>query len=130
MIVPTKSPTKLSPPPHPSRRVRVNAITQARLIKLLLEGGYTTYELAEETGLHYVSVLRYCRELHRVGAAHISGWDQDSHGRDALKLYKLGPGRDAKRRRVPISEVSARYRRKKQMQVQLQLMAGALKETT
>ena len=53
-----------------------NAITQAHLIKLLLEGDYTCQELADETGLHYVTVLQYTRELYRAGAAYIVRWDK------------------------------------------------------
>lgn len=91
---------------------KINAITQARLIKLLLEGIYTCEQLAEETGLHYVTVLQYTRELHRAGAAHISSWEKDNRGRDVIKVYKLGEGRDAKRQKMTPAERQAKYRAK------------------
>lgn len=58
-------------PPKNARCIKINAISQAHLIALMLDGIYTCKELAEETGLHYVTVLQYTRELHRAGAAYI-----------------------------------------------------------
>lgn len=91
---------------------KINAITQAQLIKHLLEGIYTCDELAEHTGLHVVTVYQYTRELHRVGAAHISSWEKDARGRDIIKVYKLGPGRDAKREKLTAAERQQRRRDK------------------
>jgi predicted ArsR family transcriptional regulator len=113
------------PPNNRSRRIiKVNAITQARLIKLLLEGSYTCEELAQETGLHYVTVLQYTRELYLAGAAHICMYEKDGRGRDALKFYKLGPGKDAKRAKLTQAERGARYRAKTAMRQVLHAMAG------
>jgi len=106
-------PYKPTPPSQKGKRqIKINAITQAHLIKLLLEGTYTCQELATETGLHYVTVLQYTRELHRAGAAHISGWEKDRRGCDVAKIYKLGAGRDAKRQRKSDAEKQAAYRTK------------------
>jgi predicted ArsR family transcriptional regulator len=115
----------VTPPNNKGKRViKVNAITQAQLIKLLLEGTYTCVELAEMTGLHYVTVLQYTRELHRAGAAHICAWEKDVRGRDILKIYKLGAGRDAKRQRMTEAQKQARYRAKIQAARLLHAMAG------
>lgn len=103
-------------PPVNKRIAKINRFTQAQLIKLLLEGTYTCQELAEMSGLHYVTVLDYTRELHRVGAAHISSWEKDSRGRDIIKVYKLGAGKDAKRQRKTDSERQQAYRAKKKQQ--------------
>ena len=104
------------PPTNKGKRIiKINAITQAHLIKLLLEGDYTCQELADETGLHYVTVLQYTRELYRAGAAYLVRWDKDSRGRDVLKVYKLGVGRDTKRARMTDAQKQARYRAKDQM---------------
>jgi hypothetical protein len=111
-------------PPRNTRIVKINAYTQAVLIKHLLEGIYTCEELAEHTGLHYVTVLHYTRELHRVGAAHISSWDKDARGRDIIKVYKLGPGKDAKRDKLTLAERQLRYRTKKKQLDLMQRMAS------
>lgn len=110
------------------RVIKITAITQAQLIKLLLEGDMTCRELAEETGLHYVTVLHYTRELYLAKAAHITRWEQDSLGRDLIKVYKLGPGKDAKRRKLTAVERSLAYRTKQRMAKILHITAGHLKE--
>jgi len=112
------------PSPKGKRLVKINAITQAKLIKLLLDGTYTCAELAQETGLHYVTVLQYTRELHREGAVHIRAWEKDIHGRDSMKIYKLGAGRDAKRSKMTTYERQTRYRAKKKAMQHAQVMAG------
>lgn len=99
-------------PPKNRRIIKINAFTQARLIKLLLEGIYTCEQLAEETGLHYVTVLQYTRELHRAGAAHIASWEKDCRNRDIIKVYKLGEGRDARRQKLTAVQRQANYRAK------------------
>jgi predicted ArsR family transcriptional regulator len=99
------------PPTHKGKKIiKINAICQAQLIKLLLDGVYTCHELAEQTGLHYVTVLHYARELHAAGAAHICAWEKDGRGRDVIKIYKIGEGRDAKRKRMTPAERQAKSR--------------------
>lgn len=92
---------------------KINAMTQARLIEAMLDGTLTCQELAEHTGLHYVTVLQYTRELHRAGAAHICQWDADSRGRHLIRVYKIGRGRDARRPRMTSAERQARTRQAK-----------------
>jgi hypothetical protein len=104
----------MTPPNNKGRKIiKINAITQAQLIKLMLDGMLTCQELAEETGLHYVTVLQYTRELHAVGAAHICWWEKDVLGRDSIKVYKIGKGKDAKRQRMTGAERQARSRSKR-----------------
>jgi hypothetical protein len=79
------------------KQTKVNALSYAQLIKYMLEGGYTCAELAELTGLHYVTVLHYTRELYKAGAAHITEWRQDTRGKASVRVYTLGRGRDVKR---------------------------------
>ena len=101
------------PSPKGKRQIKINAIMQAQLIKLLLEGTYTCQELANMTGLHYVTVLQYTRELHRAGAAHIAAWEKDKRGRDLAKIYKLGEGTDKRRQKKTQAERQIAYRAKK-----------------
>lgn len=108
--------------------VKMNAVAQAQLIKLLLEGVYTCKDLAELSGLHYVTVLQYTRELYEAGAAHICMWQKDNRGRDMIKIYKLGEGVDKRRQRMSAAERQAKYRKKVKnivMQTKLQqVLAG------
>lgn len=107
--------TYIPTPPNPKgkRQVKVNAMAFAQLVKLLLDGTYTCTELAEMTGLHYVTVLHYTREMHRAGAVHIAAWEKDNRGRDLAKIYKLGEGNDKKRQRKTQAERQIAYRAKK-----------------
>ena len=105
--------TPTPPNPKGKRQVKVNAMAFAQLVKLLLEGTYTCTELAEMTGLHYVTVLHYTREMHRAGAVHIAAWEKDSRGRDLAKIYKLGEGSDKRRHRYTQAERQTAYRAKK-----------------
>ena len=102
---------QVTPPSNKGKRIiKINAITQAKLIEAMLDGVYTCQELADQTGLHYVTVLQYARELHRAKAAHISGWDKDERGRDVIKIYKIGRGKDAKREKMTGAQRQARSR--------------------
>lgn len=114
-----------TPPKNKGRRiVKINAFTQAKLIEAMLDGVYNCQELAEITGLHYVTVLHYTRELHRAKAAHISGWDKDICGRDVVKIYRIGRGKDAKREKLTGAQRQARTREKKKAQEVAKIMMG------
>ena len=93
--------------------VKVNALSYAHLIRLLMDGDYNCTELAEETGLHYVTVLHYTRELYKVKAIHIARWEPDCRGRHLIKVYKIGTAKDIKRPRMTRAERQQRARAKK-----------------
>ena len=103
---------------------KLNAMTQAKLLRLLWEGGFDCDELAEESGLHVLTVYEYCRELHREGMVHIVGWAIDSRGRASKRIFKLGPGRDVPRRALSQRERQARCRSRKAEAQALQVLAG------
>lgn len=67
---------------HRRRRMvrTVDAVAQAHLIKLLLDGQHTCHQLADTVGLGYNTVLRYCRELHMRQAVHIHAWAPNKVG--------------------------------------------------
>lgn len=111
-------------PPKNTRIIKINAITQAKLIAAMLDGIYTCEDLAELTGLHYVTVLQYTRELHREGAAHINSWEKDSRGRDSIKVYKIGRAKDAKRAKLTAAQRQARHRAKVKNLEMIALTAG------
>lgn len=113
----------LKPSVKNRKAIRINALSNANLIKLLMGGTYSCAELAAETGLHYCTVLEYTRALHHVGAAFIDSWEKDPRGRDATKIYKLGTGKDTKRERMSGSARTAKYREKKCAQ-QMALVLG------
>lgn len=105
--------------------MKINAYSQAQMIKLMLDGPHNAQDLAEATGLHYVTVQEYLRELRRAGAAHISAWEKDSRGRDVIKVYSLGAGKDKKRERLTGAERQERSRAKRKAAQMAQVMAGS-----
>ena len=92
--------------------VKVNAMSYAKLLSLLWDGGYTLQELAEETGLHVLTVSDYTKALYKEKMAHIAGWAPDARGRICCRVYKLGPGKDAKRQPLTKAERQAKRREK------------------
>ena len=90
--------------------MKINAYSQAQLVSNLLDGDLTCAELAEVTGLHYVTVLEYCRELYRARAVHIVRWEADARGYSTVKVYKLGRGKDAPRPKLTPAQRQARHR--------------------
>ncbi|CAB4241025.1 hypothetical protein UFOVP56_52 [uncultured Caudovirales phage] len=106
------------------RQVKMGAISYAAMAKMMIEGDYSCMEIAEETGLHYVTVLQYTRELHRAGAAYVHHWDKDRMGRDTVRIYKLGVGKDKPRSRMSSAERCARHRVKAASITMIQRMAA------
>jgi len=102
--------------------VKINPTHYAKLVKLMIDGTYTCRELAEMTGLAYATVLSYAKALYMEGAAHISMWEKDSRGRDVTKIYKLGEGKDARRQKMPRTEIYKRYRDKQKHKAFLRMM--------
>lgn len=104
--------------------VKVNAMSYAKLMRLLLDGGYTLQELAEETGLHYTTVCDYTTALYKEKAIHIAGWAPDARGRVCNKVYKIGVEKDAKRNPVTKAERQAKRREKLRLAAMNAVMAG------
>lgn len=120
---------KPTPPNNKRKRIhKINAFTYALLVKHLWEGIYTCKELSEMLGCHYVTVCQYTREMHRVKAVHIAGWQPDSRDRDAIKIYKLGPGKDKARRKLSASERQRRHREAKRGRIASVFLLGAISE--
>lgn len=108
------------------RLIKINSLTQARLIAAMLDGDKDCRELSELTGLHYVTVLRYCRELRLAGAAHINAWHLDVRGRSTVKVFKIGRGRDKPRPPAKTNnEKAALYRERKRAKRLQLVVAGA-----
>jgi len=111
-------------PKRTRKSTKVGAMSYAKLLKAMVPGTLTCIELADEVGLHVLTVYDYTKAMHKEGAIHIADWDTDAMGRENIRIYRLGPGKDAVARRKPRSLISAEYRaRKKQMEL-MQRMAA------
>lgn len=106
------------------RLIKMNAISFAKLVAAMLDGTMTKRELAEHTGLHYLTVCQYTRELHLQGAAHIALWEKDALGRDSMPVFQIGVGRDKKRHKDSQTDRAKKYRAKKNAMAVIQMMVG------
>ena len=97
-----------------TRKVRVTAMTFARLLKELAAGPCTATELHEATGLSKSTIYDYLRELRKAELVYISGFDRAANNCPSIVLYQWGPGeKDKKVRRITATERSRNYRRNK-----------------
>lgn len=95
------------------RQVKMSPERYARLMGLLIEGVYNARELATFTGLHYITVLDYCRALHAARLIYIDHWERDHLGRDSIMVYKWGQDMPDKERRVLTSAQQKRRQRER-----------------
>lgn len=104
----------MNPPSHRGKRIiKINAISFAKMCRLMIPGIYTMEQLAEKTGLHKVTVMHYARELYREQVCHIAQYALDPLGRQNAIVYKLGAGKDAERVSKSRAEIARRYRLRK-----------------
>lgn len=94
---------------------KVNQEAYAITFKTLIANPCTAYELAEETGLHVVTMQELMRCFARHKLVHISAWDQDTQGRDTTPVWTFGKGKNVPRRRQTRAEIAARYRERQKM---------------
>ena len=103
---------------------RINALSLAKLTRCLIDGDLSCMELAAESGLHYTTVLRYARALHREGAAFIADWSEDTSGRRIIKIYKIGIGNDVIKPRQSNAERMRMSRARAKQLKAINLIAG------
>lgn len=104
--------------------MKINAFSYAQLIKCITEGPCTIQDACDYTGLHYMTCQQYLRELYRAKVIHISAWEKDPRGRDVIKVYKFGKGRDAQRQKLTGAERMARMRERQKAMRHAQVIAG------
>lgn len=101
-----------------------NLIAFGQLVTLLQDGTRTCAELAEETGLNKLTVYRYCAAIYRAGGAHIAGWEMDARGGFTIRVFKLGPGKDAPSKPRSRARQSQQHRRRNKTNAIAHAIAG------
>ena len=114
--------------PGAKRAKKMNAFTYALLINLLMEGTRTCRELAEETGLHILTIYDYTYHLHKAKALFIVGWDGE--GRNQTRIFMLGRGKDVPRPSKSRRQIADDYRSRKAAKELLHKMAGSMEGET
>lgn len=81
--------------------LKVNADAYARLIGFLSEDRPRSYvDLADLTGLHYVTVRDYVNALRKHRQVRVAAWARDTRNQFRVPLFILGAGPDAARPRM------------------------------
>lgn len=114
--------------PRKHKHVKVNAMSFGKLVRFMMDGVYSCQELAELTGLHIITVYQYTRELHKAGACRIVEWREDSRGRQMIKVYQIGLGRDMPRMRLTSAERQKASRQRKKANARQQTAVDRAKQ--
>jgi hypothetical protein len=100
-------------PPQGRKQVKLNAVMFAMMLEELLSGPCTAQHLADYTGMYVLTVQRTLRAMYRRGVVHIAGWERDLAGRMTVRVFGLGPGKDAKKQVKSRAEMNREYRARK-----------------
>lgn len=93
--------------------VRLGALSMAKVISALLEGPCSVLELMGLSGLSANTVHEYMRALRKEGVVHIGAWEKDSTGRESLRIFQFGPGKDVPRRKKSKAQIAKECRQRK-----------------
>jgi hypothetical protein len=111
-------------PPVGRKMAKVNAVTAWRLIELLMDGTHTIQQLADETGMHRITVEKWLRAGRNAGILYVDHWETDVRGRRILRVLRLGRGKDAKCPKLTDAEKAQRYRDRKKAHRMAAVLAG------
>lgn len=104
---------------------KIGALSYAKLLSYMMSGTLNCNELAEATGLHVLTVYQYTRAMHKEGVTHVCDWETDRMGRETIRIYMLGKGKDAARRTKTRAQIAEDYRTRQRMKQMLAATAGA-----
>jgi DNA-binding transcriptional ArsR family regulator len=100
------------------------------MLYLISKEPHSAKELAEETGLYYLTVINHLRPLYQRKLIHIAGWEQDSQNRFSIRLFKFGPGKDAVPPRLSKPEKDKKRRDRKRLAKLLNLTRESAQNLT
>lgn len=92
------------------RQKRLSRDSFAAILDEFLTGPCTATTLAAASGMGHRYVNALIRTLHAKRVVHIAGYEKDAIGRFGIKVWGLGPGRDAKRPTKPRTDTNREYR--------------------
>lgn len=107
----TNHQARLPPGSHQMPKVRIGAILQAKVLRLLVDGPHSVLELEGESGVHEKTLRGYLKELHAQKLVYVHDWLPNSRGTRDTRMWHWGPGkRDAPRPKVSQAVRTANYR--------------------
>jgi hypothetical protein len=97
-----------------SKPVRLGAMSMAKVTRALLDGPCSVRELQTISGLSNTTLHEYMRALRKEQVVHICAWEKDATGRESLRVFKLGAGKDVPRGKKTKAQVARECRKRKQ----------------
>ena len=94
--------------------VRLGALSMAKVTRALLDGPCSVGELKIASGLSTNTLHEYMRALRKESVVHICAWEKDATGRESLRVFKLGAGKDKPRGKKSKAEIARDCRKRKQ----------------
>ncbi len=82
-------------PPRSRKKVRITALSFAKMIAAMTGAPISVRELYEEIGMSPKTVRGYVLALYNEGVCRIGGWEKYSRG--CVPCYIMGEGKDAPR---------------------------------
>ncbi len=95
------------------RQVKLGAMSFAKVLRALTDGPSSAQELQDATGLSLETLHNLMRALRKEKLAHIGSWEKDALGRDTIRIYRLGAGQDAPRRKKTKAQIARECRQRK-----------------
>jgi len=92
---------------------KVNQETYALAIKFLINNDATFQQIADETGLHIVTISKLIKTFKKHKLVHVCDWLPDRLGRDATMVIRWGEGKDLKRFRMSSKDRQRLHRESK-----------------
>lgn len=78
-------------------KLRVSYLSNAMLIRELIDGPCTARDLSQATGLAFRTVSNYLMAMHRKGCIRITAWERDQSGKQSIRAFGFGEGVDAEK---------------------------------
>jgi hypothetical protein len=97
-----------------SKPVRLGALSMAKVTRALLDGPCSIRELQVISGLSTNTLHEYMRALRKEHVIHICAWEKDATGRESLRVFKFGPGKDHPRGKKSKALIARECRQRKQ----------------
>ena len=85
----------------------------AKVMRALTDGPSSAQEMQEATGLSLETLHNLMRALRKEKLVHIGSWEKDALGRDTIRVYRLGSGQDAPRRKKTKAQIARECRQRK-----------------
>lgn len=84
-------------------------------MKTLKETDLTYKEMCEISGFRIWSLIRYIKKLESEKKVHVCGYYKDSLGRETIKIFRYGKGKDAIKKKLSGAEKQKNYKQRKKL---------------